>query len=809
MGKAKRFNSYDSEVDTRRKIAQEAGVERQKLSVGSSFRNMPLTPPKVAVSPASAGTGTGTFATSSLSADQTTNIAANDHVEFDTLDEDGGITLQTGAGQADGIFELKSGKKYQLSAHLRPEFSGATGQLVIAWYDITNTAEIGSRAIYESQTHASHNANQPVAEAIITPTANITVEVRIIAVTALTALANEYCVANLFEIALGGSSGASGGGGGGGSGVSFPITPTINDHGNVGTTTEDLDLSASTGHVHKITLTGNPTLTFSNPPSSGTQIEFEIEFVQDGTGGRTVTFPASVAETISISGVANATTIVTFRTNDGGTTYHGIPALRGSISLSGGTEVFTWTGDHSAGSFDLTNLDRLRFVADSGSAASVSDPTIYLSSTGDMKFNVATGDSFIKTINDTEEYKFTATALEMNGNDLTEVNAIAANQDGVDDIGSTSKSFDGLYIDTIEFQHDEGAPTANAYEIGRDGSSDLYINWPTGEQLVLYENGVSKWVITDTAITGANITLTGALTFDDSSTDPSANGQIQRNGTDLKAYSGGNVVNFSSIATFPTSDANSIVEGSVDATKELRLEVDGLTTATIRVWTVQDTDLTVAGLDAAQTFTAAQSFDNVAKLEMRTNITADTTGHDIADSTNYFQDIFLERVRFPANTTVTSNAFNIVRKSISSVDSMNLNVPTGRNIVLSENGTTQAVFNFVSNYLDLQQAGGINQYRITPSSGSIFSVSKAGSGAATFVCSDNFDFLTGDVTVSNDFACNGIITADLDLDIAATVDFNLNSTTASAGSQTLPSNPVGFVIIKVNGTSRKVPFYAS
>jgi len=214
MGKPKRFNVYDSDVAEKRKIVRSFGLERQKLTIGSSFRSEPLSPPTATSTAAGdAGTGTGTFLSVSLSADQTTNISANDHIEFDTLDEDGGIVLQTGAGQADGIFELSSGKKYQLSAHLRPEFSGATGQLIIAWYDITNSAEIGRRAIYESQTHASNNANQPVAEVIVTPDSNITVEVRIISVTALTTLANEYCVGNLFEIALGGSGGGSSGGG--------------------------------------------------------------------------------------------------------------------------------------------------------------------------------------------------------------------------------------------------------------------------------------------------------------------------------------------------------------------------------------------------------------------------------------------------------------------------------------------------------------------------------------------------------------------------------------------------------------------
>jgi len=334
MGKAKRFNSYDETVKAQREKVKGFGQERQNLAgIASSFRSPPLVPP-ITTKIRGTGTGDGKFLTASLAADQTTNIAATDHVEFDTKDEDGGIVLQTGSGQADGIFELLGGRKYILSGQLRPEFSGATGQLVIAWYDITNSAELGSRAIYEAQTHASDNANQPLAEILVTPTANITVELRIISVTALTALANEYCTASLFEIALGGF-GAGGGGGGGGGTITFPITPTIKDESDTWTSPVTIDLSLTTAHMTKFTLDTNLTLVFSNPPSSGTQIEFEIEFIQDATGGRTVTFPASVVESVSIASAALATTIVTCRTNDGGTTYHVIPALRGSVTLSG------------------------------------------------------------------------------------------------------------------------------------------------------------------------------------------------------------------------------------------------------------------------------------------------------------------------------------------------------------------------------------------------------------------------------------------------------------------------------------------
>jgi hypothetical protein len=50
--------------------------------------------------------------------------------------------------------------------------------------------------------------------------------------------------------------------------------------------------------------------------------------------------------------------------------------------------------------------------------------------------------------------------------------------------------------------------------------------------------------------------------------------------------------------SFPNlADSSFKVSGSSDKTKLVRLEVDGLTTATTRTWTVQDKNITVAGLD--------------------------------------------------------------------------------------------------------------------------------------------------------------------------------------------------------------------
>jgi len=455
MGKAKRFNQYDSDISETRKQVKNFGVARQNYSgITSSFRSAPAPPSNISGQGTSVSSGgDGKFLTASLGADQTANIGANDHIEFDTKDEDGGIVLQTGSGQADGIFELSSGTKVQLSAHLRPEFSGATGRLVIVWYDITNSAELGSRAIYQSTTHVAHTSDQPIAEIIVTPATNITVEVRIISVTALTALANEYCIANLFEISLG-ATGAGGSGSSGGS-ITFPITPTINDLSDTWSGTQTLNLSATNAHVTRIVLDQNLTLgTPTNPPSSGTQIEFEIEFVQDGTGGRTVTQWAEVAETVTISSTASTTTIITYRTNDGGTTYHAIPALRGSITLGTGLSA-------------TTALDNLASVAINTSLISDADDTDDLGSASnewkdlfiDGTAEIDTANIGIAVIGASLSVATTTTLsgdITLGGSSAININFVGrANTDFIPiadnthDLGTTTLEWKNLYIDGI------------------------------------------------------------------------------------------------------------------------------------------------------------------------------------------------------------------------------------------------------------------------------------------------------------------------------------------------------------------------
>lgn len=92
-----------------------------------------------------------------------------------------------------------------------------------------------------------------------------------------------------------------------------------------------LTLDLQNGNVFEVTLTENiTTLTLSNPPASGKGGAFSLILTQDATGGRTVTWPASVkwagGTAPTLSTTASAIDVLTFMTTDGGTTWYGFSA---------------------------------------------------------------------------------------------------------------------------------------------------------------------------------------------------------------------------------------------------------------------------------------------------------------------------------------------------------------------------------------------------------------------------------------------------------------------------------------------------
>ncbi|MCD6035210.1 MAG: hypothetical protein K0R63_951 [Rickettsiales bacterium] len=108
--------------------------------------------------------------------------------------------------------------------------------------------------------------------------------------------------------------------------------PEIKDYAETraanATATGSVTVDIENGNVHELTLTGNiTTLTFSNPPATGKAGNLTLILKQDGTGGRTVSWPAAVkwvgASAPVLSTAANAIDIVTLCTTDAGTIYYG------------------------------------------------------------------------------------------------------------------------------------------------------------------------------------------------------------------------------------------------------------------------------------------------------------------------------------------------------------------------------------------------------------------------------------------------------------------------------------------------------
>lgn len=94
--------------------------------------------------------------------------------------------------------------------------------------------------------------------------------------------------------------------------------------GNTGTVTGNATLDLSTGDVFEVTPTADVTFAFSNPPAAGNAQSFSVFITPSATV--TITYPASVAWSGGIAPASPAvgeTDLLTFYTEDGGTTYYG------------------------------------------------------------------------------------------------------------------------------------------------------------------------------------------------------------------------------------------------------------------------------------------------------------------------------------------------------------------------------------------------------------------------------------------------------------------------------------------------------
>jgi hypothetical protein len=101
----------------------------------------------------------------------------------------------------------------------------------------------------------------------------------------------------------------------------------LGSNGTVTTGSGTASLDLSTGTTFSFTPSGATTVSFTNPPATGTAIGFSVEIIGDGSA---ITWPSSVKWHLATAPVALASKeLYTFVTTDGGTTYYGKKAAEG------------------------------------------------------------------------------------------------------------------------------------------------------------------------------------------------------------------------------------------------------------------------------------------------------------------------------------------------------------------------------------------------------------------------------------------------------------------------------------------------
>lgn len=161
-------------------------------------------------------------------------------------------------------------------------------------------------------------------------------------------------------------------------------------------TTTDIDCSI--GNVYTITVDKDITMDLTNETASKYQL-VHIIFIQDGTGGHTVSWPSTVkrsplnSSTPTVSETASDQTDVILYTTDQGTNWYWVVSSKG-----GALGQTPWTSDIDADGFDLKDISNIEFRVSTGTPAGTV-PSIYLDASGDMVQNVDAGDQFFRTIN--------------------------------------------------------------------------------------------------------------------------------------------------------------------------------------------------------------------------------------------------------------------------------------------------------------------------------------------------------------------------------------------------------------------------
>ncbi len=103
------------------------------------------------------------------------NFNTGDDVIFDTIDTSLGSSISLNT--ATGVFTLKAGKTYRLSAGIRFEYSAAS-QIGFSWYSITDSINISQLIRIVNASESGEHSSLPVVQTILTTIVDTEVSIR-------------------------------------------------------------------------------------------------------------------------------------------------------------------------------------------------------------------------------------------------------------------------------------------------------------------------------------------------------------------------------------------------------------------------------------------------------------------------------------------------------------------------------------------------------------------------------------------------------------------------------------------------------
>lgn len=143
------------------------------------------------------------FLFADLSADQTTNLGVNDHVEWDTIIESSSLTLSTGSGQANGIIgNLKADTVYLFEAGLTVAGSTNSAELQYQFRDNTGTPQLIGQLANSIMVSSNLNVSfQPIVSAIHKTGGEVSdAELRVILSSSVTAIESDFAYLRIMEL---------------------------------------------------------------------------------------------------------------------------------------------------------------------------------------------------------------------------------------------------------------------------------------------------------------------------------------------------------------------------------------------------------------------------------------------------------------------------------------------------------------------------------------------------------------------------------------------------------------------------------